>query len=124
MIIDASFKSTPCFPPTRVYLLGELTSLLWWRIPIHPCLWSANNCPTLSNPTVTHSSGYIIYTDDISNSSRPRLEQACSIAATNQSRSACLTVANQSWSVLQTLKPHHVRLSQHVAQQSWSAYLQ
>jgi hypothetical protein len=29
---------------------------------------------TLSHPTVPHSSGYIIYTDDISNSSRPRLE--------------------------------------------------
>jgi hypothetical protein len=31
--------------------------------------------PTLSHPTVPHSSGYIIYTDNISSSSRPCLEQ-------------------------------------------------
>jgi hypothetical protein len=28
MIIDALFNPTPCFPPNRVYLLGEPTSLL------------------------------------------------------------------------------------------------
>jgi hypothetical protein len=28
MIIDASFNPTPCFPPTRLHLLGEPTSLL------------------------------------------------------------------------------------------------
>jgi hypothetical protein len=29
------------------YLLGEPASLLVVTHPIHPCLWSANNCPTL-----------------------------------------------------------------------------
>ncbi len=67
---------------TCVYLLGEPTSLLvvanthppfslvCQQLP-HPLLAP----PPLSHPTVPHSSSYIIYTDDISNSSRPRLEQ-------------------------------------------------
>ncbi len=44
--------------PYFTYLENQLL-FSWWRIPIHPCLWSANNCPTvcfapltLSCPTV------------------------------------------------------------------------
>ncbi len=60
--------------PAFTYLENQLLCL-WWQIPIHPCLWSANNCPTLclpSHPFTPHSSNYIIYIDDISNLSHLR----------------------------------------------------
>jgi hypothetical protein len=38
----APFVKLPRFTCLESQLL-----CLWWRIPIHPCLWSANNCPTL-----------------------------------------------------------------------------
>jgi hypothetical protein len=39
---------TPCIidKTTQLYLLGEQLLCSWWRIPIEPCLWSSNNCPT------------------------------------------------------------------------------
>jgi hypothetical protein len=63
--------------PMFTYLENQLPCP-WWRIPIHPCPWSVNNCPTLcysSHPFTPHRSRYNIYIDDISNSSHPRLAQ-------------------------------------------------
>jgi hypothetical protein len=65
--------------PVFTYLENQLLCS-WWQIPIHPCLRSANNCPTRclpSHPFIPHSSGYNIYIDDISNSSRPHLAHVC-----------------------------------------------
>jgi hypothetical protein len=71
-----TFHNIPYF----TYLENQLL-FSCWRIPIHPCLWSANNCPTpcfapltLSQPTV-YITNYIIYIDDISNLGHLRLGQ-------------------------------------------------
>ncbi len=68
MIIDGSFSPTPCFPPTHVYGGGEYPSTLVSGLPTTAPPFASP--PSLSHPTVPHSSGYIIYTDDISNSSK------------------------------------------------------
>jgi hypothetical protein len=46
---NAPLNLARCFLPFRVYLLYLENQLLClrWRIPIHSCPWSANNCPTL-----------------------------------------------------------------------------
>jgi hypothetical protein len=53
MLLNASPNPTPCSPPSHVYFQYlENNQLLcsWWWMPIHPCLWSANNCPPFVNP--------------------------------------------------------------------------
>jgi hypothetical protein len=45
-----TFHNIPCF----TYLENQLL-FSWWRIPIHPCPWSANNCPTLCFSPLTLS---------------------------------------------------------------------
>jgi hypothetical protein len=44
------FKENNPLVPIKLLCFSYLESqllCLWWRIPIHPFLWSVNNCPTL-----------------------------------------------------------------------------
>jgi hypothetical protein len=79
MLFSASFNSNAYFPPcllsrrTNFFAHGgEYPSTLVSGLPTTAPPFTSP--PTLSHPEVPHSSGYIIYTDDISNSSCPRLE--------------------------------------------------
>ncbi len=65
----------PCYP--MFTFLENQPSCSWWRIPIHSCPWSVDNCPPFARPVIlshpTHRSSYNVYIDNISNTSRPRL---------------------------------------------------
>jgi hypothetical protein len=81
MLYNASLNPTPYFPPnlclltwrTNFFALGgEYPSTLVSGLPTTAPPFTSH--PTLSHPAVPHSSGYIIYTDNISNSGHPHLE--------------------------------------------------
>jgi hypothetical protein len=80
MSYDVSPNPTP-YARNSPYFTYLETQLLfsWWQIPIHPCFWSANDCPalcfaplTLSHPTVQVT----LFTYDISNPGRLRPGQS------------------------------------------------
>ncbi len=45
MMPNSTQPLAPCYPVFTY--LGNQLLCSWWRIPIHSCPWSANNCPTL-----------------------------------------------------------------------------